>query len=119
VLLAQEPDPGLRRQRKHPLQMSPHHPVALAGLVQPFSRVLADRLEHVQPRLGAVVIDRDQRPACEALDRVGHPGPLDAVPVGDLLGGVEGEATREDREAAAVSETTTWPPCATARMRDT
>jgi hypothetical protein len=78
--------------------MSPHDRGVLAGLAQPFSRVLADRLQHVQPRLGTVVIDRDQRPADEALDHVGDGRAIDAVAFGDLLGGVEGEAACEDRE---------------------
>jgi hypothetical protein len=78
--------------------MSPHDPVVLAGFAQPFGRVVANRLEHVQPRLGAVVIDGGERLAGQALDHVGHPGLLDAVPLGDLLGGVEREAPREDRE---------------------
>src|SRR5205823_12628058 len=98
ALLGHEANRGLHRQGKHPLHMPTDDRVALASLVQSFGRVLTDRLEHVQTRLGAVMLDRDERLAGQALDRVGHPGAINGVSSGDLLGRVEGEATREDGE---------------------
>src|SRR5262249_38656624 len=96
--LALDSEPGLHREQQGPLEMPPHDPIVLASLAQPFGRVLADRLENVRARLGALVIDHDQRPAGEALDHIGHGGALDAVALCNLFGGVEREAACEDRE---------------------
>ena len=79
--------------------MSADHLVALARLPQPLGSILSHRLEHPQPRLGALVVELEQRPAHQALERLDHTSTGPAGTSRDLLRGVEREPTREDRDA--------------------
>ena len=63
--------------------------IGLAGLVQPFERILADRLEHPV----ALGREADQALLDQRLQRVD-------VGAADLLGRVQGAAAGEDREGA-------------------
>ena len=80
---------SLLEQREVVVGVTAGERIGLAGLVQPFARILADRLEH------PVALGREAEQALldQRLQRVD-------VGAADLLGGVQGAAAGEDREGA-------------------
>ena len=70
-------------------------PVGLAGLVEAFLAVLADRFQQPVAGLGSVFFGHYQRPRHQAGQQLEHRIWVDTLPAADRLGGLQGAAAGE------------------------